>query len=159
MKKMKNKIISIIVLLIFLLLFIPSNTAVSEGLPVNQNIPISADETLVSDDNTYENKNEVTETVPNDVANNVESQQNIQLPAIPHKQPISKRKLVKKFLIAMLAVAGSSIFLYFGLTVYNQIRDGIVQPEFKITDKETSLKTPETLEEAVKTFLEKTKWE
>ena len=51
----------------------------------------------------------------------------------------------------------SSILLYSGLSAYNRLRDGIVKP-VKTPEGETSLKTPEDMEEAVKTFLEKTNW-
>ena len=40
---------------------------------------------------------------------------------IPYKQPVSKRKMAKKFLIGMGSVAVSSILLFLILTVYNKI--------------------------------------
>ena len=45
-----------------------------------------------------------------------------QLDTIPYKQPVSKRKMAKKFLIGMGSVAVSSILLFLILTVYNKIR-------------------------------------
>ena len=75
----------------------------------------------------------------------------------PYKQPISKKKIIKKFLLAMGGVLISSIILYGGLSAYNKVRDDVVKP-VKTPDGETSLKTPCDTEEAVKTFLEKTKW-
>ena len=76
---------------------------------------------------------------------------------LPYKQPISKRKLVKKFLLAMFAVGVSSLLLYFGLTVYNRIRDGL-PVQVKTPEGETPLSSPTDLESATQTFLDKTKW-
>ena len=77
---------------------------------------------------------------------------------IPHKQPISKRKLIKMFLKSMIAVGISCIVLYFGLTAYNRIRGVVTETAIKSSDDETPLTTPDNIESAVKTFLEKTKW-
>ena len=76
-------------------------------------------------------------------------------PQAGFKQPISKRKIAKKFLLAMGGVGASSIVLYIGLTAYNQIKDG-----FKVSaqEPEESLESPETLDSAVKIFLKKTDW-
>lgn len=76
---------------------------------------------------------------------------------LPYKEPISKRKLVKKFLLAMFAVGVSSLILYFGLTLYNSIREGNM-PKVKTLEGETPLTAPEDLSSAVKVFLNKTKW-
>lgn len=73
------------------------------------------------------------------------------------KQPVSKRKIAKKFLLAMAGVAVSSFSIYFILTIYNRIREGFVPPT-KTPDGEISLETPDDLSSAVKTFLEKTNW-
>lgn len=73
------------------------------------------------------------------------------------KQPTSKRKMAKKFFIAMLSVAVSSFLIYFFLTIYNKFRDYYTNP-VKTTEKEVSLKTPNDLNGAIKTFLEKTRW-
>ena len=75
----------------------------------------------------------------------------------PYKEPVSKKKLVKKFLIAMLCVAGCSIFLYGTLSVYNKIRDGLLSTSVP-PDSEKPLDAPNDLTEAVKTFIDKTKW-
>ena len=76
------------------------------------------------------------------------------------KIPYSKKKLAKKFLIAMLCVAGCSVFLYGTLTVYNKIRDGIIASQTPIPPEgEKPLDAPSDLTEAVKTFIDKTKWE
>lgn len=76
---------------------------------------------------------------------------------LPYKEPISKRKLAKKFLLAMFSVGVSSLILYFGLTVYNRIREG-GPVKVKTLEGETPLTEPSDLESAVKTFLKKTKW-
>lgn len=80
--------------------------------------------------------------------------------SIPYKQPVSKRKVAKKFLAAMAGVGVSSILLYVTLSLYNKVRSSIIEAAKEIPPKgETSLVTPESLTDAVKTFLEKTKWD
>ncbi len=76
---------------------------------------------------------------------------------MPYKQPISKRKLIKKFLLAMFAVGASSLVLYFGLTLYNKFRDNPVV-QIKTPDGKTPLSEPQDIEGAVDIFLDKTKW-
>ena len=79
---------------------------------------------------------------------------------IDYKQPVSKRKIAKKFLLAMLGVAVSSVLLYLILSLYNKIRDGFTTPRTETPPNgETSLVTPDNLIDAVKTFLDKTKWD
>lgn len=75
-----------------------------------------------------------------------------------YKQPISKRKLAKKFLLGMGAVLASSLILFFGLTIYNRIRESLLN-RVKTPEGEVSLQTPDDVKNAVKTFLDKTKWE
>lgn len=79
---------------------------------------------------------------------------------ITFKQPVSKRKIAKKFLLAMAGVGISSLILFLMLTLYNKLREsfkgGTIQP---VQDGETPLETPDNLTDAVKTFLDKTKWE
>ncbi len=74
----------------------------------------------------------------------------------PYKQPVSKKKIAKKFLMAMLGVAGSSFIIYFGLTLYNKYRE--VAKVVKNEHGENSLETPDNLESAIKTFIDKTRW-
>ena len=81
-----------------------------------------------------------------------------QLDTIPHKQPVSKRKMAKKFLIGMGSVAVSSILLFLILTVYNKVRESILTPKQDQQSGEPSQVTPENLTGAVKTFLDKTKY-
>ena len=85
-------------------------------------------------------------------------EESTQLDTIPYKQPVSKKKMAKKFLMAMGGVAVSSILLFVFLTIYNKIRASILAPKNDQQSGETSLVTPETLTDAVKTFLDKTKY-
>ncbi len=77
----------------------------------------------------------------------------------PYKEPVSKKKLIKKFIIAMLCVAGTSIFLYGTLSIYNKLRDGLISQDIPEAEGEQPLQAPSDLTEAVKTFVEKTHWE
>lgn len=79
-------------------------------------------------------------------------------PSSPYKQPVSKKKIVKKFLAAMFGVIVSSLTIYIGLSLYNKVREGFAN-EVHTPEGETPLNTPEKMEDAVKTFLDKTKWE
>lgn len=74
-----------------------------------------------------------------------------------YKQPTSKRKIAKKFLAAMGGVVASSVILFVLLTVYNKIRDKI-KNRVKTPDGEVSLETPDDMKNAIKTFLEITKF-
>ena len=74
-----------------------------------------------------------------------------------YKEPISKRKLIKKFLTAMFAVGIFSVLLYLGLSVYNKLRNGSIV-QVKTPEGETPLSAPKSTEDAVKTFMDKTKW-
>ena len=98
----------------------------------------------------------VTETVSPEVSTNTPEpeigQQNY-----AYKQPVSKRKIAKKFLLAMAGVGISSILLFVLLSLYNKIR-GRVSNQQTTPEGETSLVTPYSLEEAVRTFLDKTKY-
>ncbi len=76
-----------------------------------------------------------------------------------YKQPISRRKIAKKFLLAMAGVGISSVLLFVLLSLYNRIRTGIAPNKQDAQTGETSLVTPDNLQDAVKTFLEKTKWD
>ena len=80
--------------------------------------------------------------------------------SIPYKQPVSKRKVAKKFLLAMGGVGISSILHFVTLSLYNKVRSSIIEAAKEIPPEgETSLVTPESLTDAIKTFLEKTKWD
>ena len=60
--------------------------------------------------------------------------------------------------MAMGGVALSSILLFLILTLYNKIRTGFLAPKAEQTNGETSLVTPENLTDAVRIFLDKTKY-
>ncbi len=86
------------------------------------------------------------------------------LPQIPegitYKQPVSRKQMAKKFLLAMAGVGISSILLFVILTLYNKVREimGISGGDIP-ADEDNSLATPDNLGDAVKTFLDKTKWD
>ncbi len=100
------------------------------------------------------------EDVENLPDNAVEEQVQEELPApitTPYKQPVSKRKVAKKFLLAMGGVAASSLLIYVTLSIYNRLREGFpAQPKF--LENETPLETPNDMQSAVRTFLSKTNW-
>lgn len=100
-----------------------------------------------------------TETFEQIKANSNVIQQQEEQEKITYKQPISKRKIAKKFLLAMAGVVISSIVLFVMLTIYNKIRRNfVVSSAENNTNKEPSLETPNNLTDAVKTFLDKTQW-
>ena len=99
-----------------------------------------------------EESNTVVNTLDEDIEEQKEVNKN------QYKQPVSKRKIAKKFLAAMGGVAVSSFAIFFLLTVYNRIREGL-HTQIKTSDTETSLETPDDLNSAVKIFLDKTKWD
>ena len=99
-------------------------------------------------------QNQLDEDITTDTDTSVVAKAN----QIPHKQPISKRKLIKLFLKAMVAVGISCIALYTGLMAYNRIHGVVIETAVKTPEGETPLSSPDSLEGAVKIFLEKTKW-
>ena len=109
-------------------------------------------------------ESQVEQTVPaaqqseSAVKNNTQGVQNPSAEAETFKQPIGRRKIAKKFLAAMGGVVISSLLIFFILSLYNRIREKILN-QIKTPEGETSLETPNNLEGAVKTFLEKTDWE
>ena len=100
------------------------------------------------------NQNTIEETVPEDVV----IPKAEQVSSSKFKQPVSKKKLAKKFVIAMLCVVGTSIFLYGTLSLYNKVRETIIGQSVMPPEGEKPLDAPTDLTEAVKTFLDKTKW-
>lgn len=135
---MKNKILTIFLTVI---LSLPISVwAVDGTLPMEENVV-------------------VTETSKQEVLSSQESlvPVNAQADEATYKQPISKRKLVKKFLTGMGAVVVSSLILFVGLTLYNRIREFCIN-KVKTPEGEVSLETPNDFNNAVKTFLEKTDW-
>ena len=103
------------------------------------------------------------EVIPNEEANTDEVSNTTssveEVPAVlPYKQPVNKKKIVKKFLFAMLGVGLSSVIIYIGLTIYNKIREGF-SSKTAISSNKTSLTMPDTTNEAIKSFLDNTKWD
>jgi len=141
---MKNKFISII---LFTILLLPTGTFAVEDAQIRDENPVVVEETI-------ENLSVDQPREENLGINNEDTQI---ADSLPYKQPISKRKLIKKFLLAMFAVGLSSVILYLGLTVYNRLRCNI-PVQVKTSKGETSLSSPEDLESAAKTFLDKTNW-
>lgn len=86
-------------------------------------------------------------------------QQEVVTPITPYKQPVSKRKIAKKFIFAMGGVAISSFLIFFMLTLYNKLRENFSKNHIKTPNGEVSLGTPDDIDSAIKTFLDKTKWE
>ena len=148
---MKNKLIIILITLILPL----SVFAIDEQLvPIDE--PVYVEQTK---DVSEELQSQETEDIQS-----ISSESETESPAIkgedshmPYKQPISKRKLIKKFLLAMFAVGVSSLVLYFGLTLYNKFRDNSVV-QIKTPDGNTPLSEPQDIESAIDIFLDKTKW-
>lgn len=83
--------------------------------------------------------------------------EDIDAPASDYKEPVSKRKIASKFLKAMAGVGVSSFIIFFMLTVYNRFRERFLE-QVKTPEGTTSLETPDNLTDAIKIFLEKTKW-
>ena len=97
--------------------------------------------------------------LPKDTVSETEANSSTAFTKEQFKKPVSKKKLAKKFIIAMLCVVGASVFLYGILKIYNIICNNI---GIQITDDKNtkqSLDAPQDITEAVKSFVEKTKWE
>ena len=76
---------------------------------------------------------------------------------IEYKTPVSKRKIAKKFLLAMSGVAVSSILLFLILTIYNRLHDSVINHQ-NSSEGEISLETPDDINNAIKNFMDKTNW-
>lgn len=147
---MKNKLIGIILVMVLLL---PVSVRA-----VDNNMPAEAPATEeIAEPATAEPSDNISQ-LDEDAAQPEAVQQ---APVIPHKEPISKRKLVKMFLKAMIAVGISCVVLYVGLSAYNKIRSAVTgnpAAPNKGSVPETTLSTPTDFESAIKKFLEKTNW-
>jgi len=139
---MKNKLTAII---ISIFLILPINAWAVEDTAQYDVETRQAIEDVADMQKLDEETEEITEEAPQTLVS-------------PYKQPISKKKILKKFVLAMFGVILSSLILYFGLTVYNRFREFISTPKVKSTDGETPLQSPADLEGSVRTFLDKTKW-
>jgi len=146
---MKNKILLTILIFAFLLSVQITTAETDNLLTSEENTQIEN----VLEDNSVQDISAIDEV---DVTES-EVNENLNSAALPYKKPISKRKLVKKFLLAMFAVGMSSVALYVGLTIYNKIRSGM-PVQVKTPDGETPLSSPIDSDTAVRVFLDKTKW-
>lgn len=126
-------------------------------------LPVTAGELEEPDfgSQSTENFETVTQEAVNELNQNVREPENSYVPeALPskYKEPVSKKTLAKKFIIAMLCVAGTSIFLYGSLSLYNKLREALSLQANLPPEGETPLTPPADLAEAVKTFVDKTNW-
>ena len=146
---LKNKIFSIVLALALLMpAMVMAEDIYSNILnpPQAVEVPLtqtSATEPVQSDDLAVQNE-----------------KQAVQEPAVKSdgfKQPISRKKIAKKFLLAMAGVLISSLLIFFILTFYNRLREKFLN-QIKTPEGETSLETPDDLEGAVRSFLDKTNW-
>ena len=72
------------------------------------------------------------------------------------KQPISKKRIALKFLLAMFGVAASSVIIFVLLSIYNNLMySGKIQKIGCAADND--LKTPTNMKDALNIFLKKTK--
>ena len=134
---MKNRLFAII---LTILLALPiSVSAVNTDI----NEPVAISETIQTEENSVLDQ-EVAEISDKELEET-------------YKQPVSIKKIAKKFIMAMLGVGISSFLIFFGLSIYNRVRESVLN-EVKTPEGETSLKTPEDLTSAVKLFIEKTMW-
>ena len=111
-KRMKNKLISVIIS-IFLLLPIGA-------VAVEKDVQYDSETQQAIEDVVNAQQLDEDESI-------VEEQQVSQVAESPYKKPISKKKIIKKFLLAMLGVLVSSLILYVGLTLYNRFHDGFIK--------------------------------
>lgn len=117
--------------------------------------PLQDEEVINSAQNSYDEN-----TVQEETKKTEEIQQKENTAVSPYRQPTNYKKIIKKFLLAMLAVVASSLAIFLGLTIYNKIRLIVSQkPQFKTKTGETELSKPDNTNSAVKTFLDKTKWD
>ena len=126
-------------------------------------LPVLATEGQESETTLFDTNNqEVVAEEINELSQNTEDISTTPVPETipsPYKEPVSKKKLAKKFIIAMLCVVGTSIFLYAALSLYNKVRDVVTTPDPIPPEGEKPLDSPTDLTEAVKTFVEKTHWD
>ena len=101
---------------------------------------------------------DVIENLASDESKNEELASQEDLP-VQYKEPFNYRKTIKSFLIAMMYVVGSSIFLYGMLSLYNKFRDGIYSDFSLSQENDSPLETPQDISEAVSSFVKKTHWD
>ena len=145
---MKNKFLIIVLTFI---LSLPMSALAVDDLSIGEQSTTVPIETIADDSNIVENK--MDEDVIQDVNKEINSTNESN-----YKYPISKRKLIKKFLYAMFGVIISSISIFVGLTVYNKVRNKFANYHVSKDGNEPSLKVPDTLHDAIKSFINKTNW-
>ena len=146
---MKNKILVIILTLI---LSLPMSVLAVDNTSIDEQSTTVPIETIADVSNIVENK--IDEDVIQDVR-----QENKLISENNYKHPITKRKLIKKFLYAMFGVIISSISIFAGLTVYNRIRNLLHNKHYLNEDvDDVSLKSPDNMQDAIKSFIKKTNW-
>lgn len=154
---MKNKIFAIVVTLMLItpVYSVEESTIFSETESVQEEVVNTENEVSETNEETAE----VAET-QNEVQSEEDSVFKKELTSNPYKQPISKRNLAKKFLLAMAGVVGSSLIIFAGLSIYNRVRENILGVSQNSNDRgDTSLETPDNLTDAVRAFVDKTRWD
>lgn len=66
--------------------------------------------------------------------------------------PLALKDAIVKFSLAMGGVIASSVLIFFGLSVYNKIRE---KNNNEYLHEEDALKTPKTTEDAIEFFIRK----
>ena len=143
---MKNKFCSAI---LFIMLILPVYSLQEENMDVATQ-PLQEVETIQE-----EQQNEIKTELQEDIVPAVPDK-NI---STPYKAPVSKKKIVLKFALAMLGVVISSLVIYIGLSLYNKIRDGISNNASEFMEEDAQLSSPHDFTDAVKSFLNNTKWD
>lgn len=70
------------------------------------------------------------------------------------KQPVSKKQIAYKFIMAMFGVVASSIVIYVGLTAYNKFFLNC-----KVSVKKNQIKLNSDIKRSIISFLNKTDWD
>lgn len=155
---LKNRIIAIFAIAVFSLpTFAVNDINTVELEDINPEIETIVPKDELSENGTAETEaTAVTEQTQNTAEQNIISSKTEN--QTPYKQPISKKQIIKKFLLAMLGVAGSSIILFALLSIYNRVRFGSNNRK-EFFGEETPLTTPDNIHGAVRTFVDKTKWD
>ena len=128
---------------------------ISMTLPAFAEMPVSSlDLELIDEQELIQDSGSINEKIIEDV----ELKQSEKEPEvlIGYKQPTQKRLIAKKFLAAMGGVLISSLVLFVMLSVYNKIRQAVISPSSQ--EEDVVLESSKSLQEAITTFLDKTKW-
>ena len=112
---MKNRIC---ILLLALSLIMPAYSENENTVPKNTTEPVNE---VVVDTEQAADVTEQTVT-EQETAIQEEPKEEVAAPT-PYKQPVSKKRIIKKFLFAMLGVLASSLIIFVGLSVYNRFRE------------------------------------